>query len=136
MTASNHEAAEAETVRDPVARAQLLQYQQLADVAMPINDDDYASERQTDAENALWDALDEEGIDLGDAFRHYALKATAEERIVEALAILTRRAVAVDSDCADPTCADHGDDLFCEACTRWVADETAPCPALPHVVTA
>jgi hypothetical protein len=32
-------------------------------------------------------------------------------------------------ECADAGCSSHGDDLFCEQCQRWVADEYAECPA-------
>ena len=60
----------------------------LAAAAHPINDDDWGTQRQIDAENAFWDACG----DLGADFERYSLKATSDEALNEALRILTARA--------------------------------------------
>jgi hypothetical protein len=64
--------------------------EQLAAVARPINDDDYGSDRQVDAENDFFDALDQHlagkltEVEMDD-FDAFCLKATADERIDEGL---------------------------------------------------
>lgn len=52
----------------------------LAKVGRPINDVDYATKRQIDAENAFFARLEELGVDLDKLFINN-LKATADERI-------------------------------------------------------
>lgn len=54
--------------------------------AMPIDDDDWGSDRQVDAENELFRLLEQADIPVGEGsrFARWALKATAEERINEA----------------------------------------------------
>ena len=59
----------------------------LAQAARPTSDDDWGSERQIDAENAFFAAAG----DLGADFEQFALKATSDEAIDEALRILAKR---------------------------------------------
>jgi hypothetical protein len=70
----------------------------LAADARPISEADYGSQRQIDAENDFFDALD---LQLSgkltdgesDAFAAYCLKATTDERIDEALRLAEATAV-------------------------------------------
>jgi len=66
---------------------------ELANSAHPINDDDWGTERQIDAQNAFFNAAEEMGLDMDD-FEEYAHKATAEEMIGEALRRLGNAAIS------------------------------------------
>lgn len=56
----------------------------LAKLAMPLNDDDWGSERQIDAENKLYSFIEQHYPTLIDhEFEMWALKASANERIYE-----------------------------------------------------
>ena len=57
----------------------------LADVAKPINHEDWGSERQVTAENRFFEVVFEYGLDHDEEFCTYAALATTEERIEEAL---------------------------------------------------
>lgn len=65
------------------------QFEALASAARPINDDDWGSDRQINAENAWFDAV---CLDLDSAriveLEDYALKATTTERIDKARELL------------------------------------------------
>jgi hypothetical protein len=54
-------------------------------LAYPINDDDWGTERQVDAENDVYHVLERLGVDIGEEseFARWALKATTEERLDE-----------------------------------------------------
>ena len=66
----------------------------LAETAVPINDEEWGSERQTDAENAFWDEAcrvgGKKGVDLTPEsdFGNWCLKANTEDMINEALRLL------------------------------------------------
>jgi hypothetical protein len=64
-------------------------YEELAQAARPQDDFDWGSERQITAETAFYETVGP----LGEAFEQYALKATADEAIDEALRIIRRRQV-------------------------------------------
>jgi hypothetical protein len=56
----------------------------LAKLAMPINDDDWGSDRQIDAENKLYAFVEENWPDMMSAeFETWSLKASADEIIYE-----------------------------------------------------
>ncbi len=62
---------------------------ELAKAAYPVNDDDWGTERQIDAENAFFAAVEQlMSPELFESLETYALKATAEERISFALELL------------------------------------------------
>lgn len=61
--------------------------EQMAAIARPIDDDEWASQRQIDAENAFFEAAGP----LGEAFEAWALHATTDEMLDEALRILKAR---------------------------------------------
>ncbi|HIG40325.1 MAG TPA: hypothetical protein EYQ14_07260 [Gammaproteobacteria bacterium] len=64
-------------------------YTKLAEDAIPLNDDDWGSERQIDASNLLGDELEQIlSYDDFDDFELYANKATTEEFCAYALNIL------------------------------------------------
>ncbi|WP_264048953.1 hypothetical protein [Methylobacterium flocculans] len=66
----------------------------LAKSARPLDDDDWGSDRQIEAENAFFGACEEEFSNLFDedsAFADFALKATSEERIDKALRLVRKR---------------------------------------------
>ena len=71
------------SIRQSVQNGQFLCC--LAEAALPINDDDWDSDRQIDAENAFFDAV---CLELDDAaiveLEDYSLKATTEERVDKA----------------------------------------------------
>lgn len=73
----------------------------LAATARPLNDDDWGSDRQVDAENAFFDEASkvapELDSDSGSAFASFCLKATTEEMLDEALRILRGPAPAADA---------------------------------------
>ena len=63
----------------------------LAERARPLNDDDWGSERQIDAENAFFAACEEAYPHLfheDSEFSQWALKATTEEMIDHALTLI------------------------------------------------
>jgi hypothetical protein len=62
-------------------------FEALALAARPISEADWGSPSQIAAENAFYDAAG----DLGEEFDAYALKATCEEALDEALRLLRRR---------------------------------------------
>jgi hypothetical protein len=56
----------------------------LAKLAMPIDGDDWGTERQIDAENKLYAFVEENWPDMMDeAFEAWSLKASTDERIYE-----------------------------------------------------
>lgn len=66
---------------------------ELAADARPLNDDDWGSDRQLEAENKFGEAVEQEFRSRGEleklaAWERYALKATTEETISEALRLL------------------------------------------------
>lgn len=66
----------------------------LAKGARPLDDEDWGSDRQIESENAFFDACEgafPELFDEGSAFADFALKATSEERIDEALRLVRER---------------------------------------------
>lgn len=83
-----------------ITRQQFDALQTLAATARPMDDDDYGSERQVDAENVFWNACaqavgapygDEwDGSGLGDDFDTWCLKATTDEMLDEAIAELKK----------------------------------------------
>jgi hypothetical protein len=66
---------------------------ELAAAARPIDDDDYGTARQIDAENDFFDTLDLYLAGLSreklEAFDTFCLKATTDERITEGLRLAT-----------------------------------------------
>lgn len=65
---------------------------ELAKAARPIDDDDYGSDRQVDAEFAFFEACREQAPTLfaeGSNFSKWSLNATPEEAIDEAVRLLT-----------------------------------------------
>jgi len=63
--------------------------EQLAAAARPINEADFGSERQIDAENHFYDTLDQHTvclpIEIREAYDAFCAKATVDERITEGL---------------------------------------------------
>ena len=54
----------------------------LAEAARPIDDDDYGSDRQVEAENALFDIIERiVPASIFEEFQNFCLKATTAERI-------------------------------------------------------
>jgi hypothetical protein len=69
----------------------MVDFEALAREAFPINEDEWGSERQINAENALFTALEARYPEtFGEAsdFRMWALKATSEEYIEEAMRLV------------------------------------------------
>jgi hypothetical protein len=66
-----------------------VDFVKLAKDALPINDDDWGSDRQIDAENLFFNEV-EKVLDAETfaAFENYCLKATTDERVEEALRLL------------------------------------------------
>lgn len=83
-----------------IKRQQFDELQKLAAIARPMDDDDYGSERQVDAENIFWNACAKalgapyddgyDGSGLGEDFDRWCLKATTEEMLDEAIAELKK----------------------------------------------
>lgn len=67
------------------------QFEALAAPAYPLNDDDWGSNRQLDAENAFFETVERElpGI-FSVEFTHWLLKATTEEMLDETLNRIAR----------------------------------------------
>lgn len=71
---------------------EMLEYMKtLAATAKPINDADYASARQIDAENYFFGRFDENFVKLNSQeYEAYCIKATAVERIDRAMELVSR----------------------------------------------
>jgi len=81
----------------PITLKQLKELETLAETGRPLDDDDYGSERQVDAENLFWFKLHDvfgDGfgeVGLGEDFDRWCLKATTEEMLDEALKLIDKR---------------------------------------------
>lgn len=73
-----------ETVELVKKLAVQLAVQRMAENAKPLNDDEWGSERQIDAENAFFAKLEELGMDM-DEFIDENSKATTDESIAAGL---------------------------------------------------
>lgn len=75
---------------------QLAELEEMARIARPIDDDEWGSERQIEAENDFFDACEDALPEVFDResdtdFNRFCLKATSNEMIDEALKILRER---------------------------------------------
>ena len=76
-----------------ISADQMAEFERLAQVARPIDDDDWGTQRQIEAENAFFSAvgLDKNEHALGKRFWDWSLKATTDEALDEALRLLRLR---------------------------------------------
>lgn len=77
-----------------ITPAKMAEFERLAQDARPVDEEDWGSERQVDAENAFYDAIGftDYDIALGEGFRDFVHKATTDEGLDEALRLLRLRA--------------------------------------------
>jgi hypothetical protein len=70
----------------------MTHFEKMAAAARPIDDDDWGSDRQIEAENAFFGACphDADGNVFSEDFENYCLKATTDEMIDEALRLWRR----------------------------------------------
>lgn len=69
-----------------IATELLRRLETLCAVARPINDDDWGTRRQVDAQNAFFSAFGRAGLQ-SEAFDDYCMKATVDEMLDEAMRI-------------------------------------------------
>ena len=64
-----------------ITAAEMAEFERLGAAARPINDDDWGTERQIDAQNAFFTAcgMDDDEDALGEDFAAYIMKATAHD---------------------------------------------------------
>ena len=73
----------------PLVEPKMPDFQALAAAARPINDDEWGSERQIDAQNLFFEEVEKVlPAETFEALEAYCLKATTDEMIDEALRLL------------------------------------------------